>query len=567
MERVMHRGNTIRWLVAALLLAMPCGPVFADGPRFPARASTAVPLDHWAYPALDRLRGGGLAPSGLAALRPWTRMEFARLVEEARDEVQRRIREDNRRALDDLAAGLLQSLEREFAAELEILGGGLSRLLRVESVYGRVTAIGGEPLTDGYHFGQTLRDDFGRPFRRGTNAVAGGAWRAAAGPFAIYVRAEAQHAPADGPLSNAVLDVIALRDQRPRPAQQPFAAVNRGRLLDAYAAINFRNWQLQFGKQAIEWGSGASPSSGLLFGHNAEPLYMLRLTRVLPHRLPGPLLRWLGPVRSEFFISRLQGHQLFAGPLIYGQRVAAKPGRNLEIAYGMTTTLGGGDRPVPFRDFLRSIFSIIDASQTSTRFRIGDARTSFDFNWQIPGVRDWLTFYGELYADDDEAGFMNPPKALYKSGLRLARVPGLPQMDFTMEAVNSESPGRPDHHGSLNYWNLEFPEGYTNHGFLLGNAVGRQGRVIQLWSNYWFSAEHSLQFSYKYQRVHADFIPGGGSWDDFAVRHEKRTRNGVYFKSSLQVEHIRRYPLLFAGRTNNVALSFEVGVLPEKWPW
>ena len=42
--------------------------------------SPYVPLDSWIYAAFDRLAGLGYAPSAYANLRPWTRMECARIV-------------------------------------------------------------------------------------------------------------------------------------------------------------------------------------------------------------------------------------------------------------------------------------------------------------------------------------------------------------------------------------------------------------------------------------------------------------------------------------------------------
>src|SRR5215467_6287297 len=54
--------------------------------RDPANmASTYVPLDSWVYPALERLSALGILQTSFVALRPWTRMECARLAAEAGD--------------------------------------------------------------------------------------------------------------------------------------------------------------------------------------------------------------------------------------------------------------------------------------------------------------------------------------------------------------------------------------------------------------------------------------------------------------------------------------------------
>src|SRR6266436_3763579 len=73
------------------------------------RGSPYVPLDSWIYPAVDRLAGMGLIDSAFAAMRPWTRRECARLVNEAGERI----------ALTDSPAGeIYRQLETEFAGEL-----------------------------------------------------------------------------------------------------------------------------------------------------------------------------------------------------------------------------------------------------------------------------------------------------------------------------------------------------------------------------------------------------------------------------------------------------------------
>jgi len=132
-----------------------------------------------------------------------------------------------------------------------------------------------------------------------------------------------------------------------------------------------------------------------------------------------------------------------------------------------------------------------------------------------------------------------------------------------MEATDSESPWF-QNHGDVNYWNGEYRDGYTNNGNLIGNTTGRLGRSIQCWFNYWFSPRNTLQFGYKHETVSPDFVPQGGAWQDYSVRHEITWTSGLYLNSQLQYEHISRYPLLFSGPQNNLAAVIELGFLPKK---
>ncbi|MGH9742609.1 MAG: phosphatase PAP2 family protein, partial [Candidatus Acidiferrum sp.] len=50
--------------------------------------SPYVPLDSWIYPLFDRLIGAGVINDAILGMRPWTRLECARLVSEAGDQLQ-----------------------------------------------------------------------------------------------------------------------------------------------------------------------------------------------------------------------------------------------------------------------------------------------------------------------------------------------------------------------------------------------------------------------------------------------------------------------------------------------
>jgi hypothetical protein len=59
-----------------------------DGNPSPAnQGSPYVPLDSWIYPALDRLAGMGLIKSAFEGMKPWTRNECVRLLQEASESV------------------------------------------------------------------------------------------------------------------------------------------------------------------------------------------------------------------------------------------------------------------------------------------------------------------------------------------------------------------------------------------------------------------------------------------------------------------------------------------------
>ena len=54
-------------------------------------------------------------------------------------------------------------------------------------------------------------------------------------------------------------------------------------------------------------------------------------------------------------------------------------------------------------------------------------------------------------------------------------------------------------------------------------------------------------------------FPGGGAWQDYAVKGEFHFRSGFYVKSEVQFEHISRYPILFTSPQNNISAIVELG--------
>ena len=342
----------------------------AETDRTPAQmGSPYVPLDSWIYPLFDRLIGAGLVNDAILGMRPWTRLECARLVSEAGD----RLQDANPQAMQ---VRLYDSLRREFLPELSLLGGGSNRAVHLESVYARSTNISGPPLTDGYHFGQTLYNDYGRPFQQGFNSIAGFSGWATAGRWVVYARGEFQHAPS-GPENTAgvqaALDNI---DDNPGLPASPQPERNQARLLDAYVGLNLWNWQLSYGQESQWWGPGES--GPLLFSDNATPVRMFHIDRVSPFRLPW-IGKFLGPMRWDAFFGRLQGNQLSPAPFFHGEKISFKPTPNLEFGFTRTVEVGGEGRPFTLVQAFSHLLQRDKLLREACRQRPGKARWRLRF--------------------------------------------------------------------------------------------------------------------------------------------------------------------------------------------
>ena len=535
------------------------------------RASAYVPMDSWVYPAFDRLAALGLMNSGLAGLRPWTRKECSRLLEEVSGEVDESSPDEGFR--------LYSALAREFATELN---GEESDHVELESVYARVTSIsGGPPLTDGYHFGQTIVNDYGRPYRRGTNGLTGFSTSVATGALGFYVRGEYEHAPSAPGFTQAQQNAINATDLKPPQPALPVPAFNQFRLLDSYLSLNINGWQTSFGKQTLWTGSTQDP---FLWSDNAEPIYMLRVDQTHPAKLPS-ILKYLGPVRTEWWVGKMTGHHfvntqdpavgevatigrtLSKQPMVNGVKVNFKPTPNFEFGIGRTGLFGGPDFPITLGTVRHSLFSTSNTRGRDTD--PGDRRSTFDFSYRLPGFRNLLTLYDDSFVEDEISPIGYPRRAAHNPGIYLTQVPGVPHLDLRVEAAYTNLPGllQPPQDGfSLGgffYWNTRYLDGYTNRGNILGNAtVGRQGIAYRAQSTYWFASDKTLQFGYR-EAIADDMFLQGGNLRDAFFKSEWSFSPRVSLSSFLQYEWWN-FPLLSAGtKQTNFTASFQLTYWPH----
>ncbi|MCU1308007.1 MAG: hypothetical protein JWN45_2702 [Acidobacteriaceae bacterium] len=524
-------------------------PVRDEGTARGSLGSTYVPLDSWVYPAIDRLTAMGLIRSGFSGLKPWTRMECLGLVEEADESL------GNEDSVEP--EHLIESLKAEFAMDAEVSAGTLAPVFRLDSVYSRVTAISGQPLTDGYHFGETIYNDYGRPYQEGFNAITGISGSATHGRWAFYVQGEYQHSPSAPGLSAQAMNAIAIADFTPvQPSVH--TELNQFRLLDAYASYTINNWQFSFGKQSLWWGPGEN--GALNFSNNAEPVPMFRVSRVTPMKLPS-VFGFLGPVRTEFFLGQLSGHtfvrtanglfgpSLSNQPLLHGEKFSFKPTPNLEFGFSETTVWGGPGLPLNFRALLNSysLGNTVPGQDGDP----GDRRSGFDFSYRVPKLRNWLILYSDAFTEDEFSPISFPRKSSFRPGIYLPRLPWVHKLDFRAEGVYTDIPNL--NGDGVAYSNNRFLNGYTNRSQLLGDWIGREGSGFNASSTYWFSGRKKLQLAYRNANVNPNFI-GGGRYDDFRAGVDWEFGPTTSFSVTTQYERWK-FPVLSLQQQSDLSTS------------
>lgn len=578
-----HRDPEVSVGVWGSLLDAHAQEQSQDKVRSPRHMGSAyVPLESWVYPALERLAALGYLQTAYLGIRPWTRMECARLLDEANDrmrdqgdgrgdQVEAPAENQSEAQAESEAEKIYAALETEFSPETGRLNGAANLDWRFDSIYLRSTGISGVPLRDGFHFGQTLINDYGRPYAEGFNNITGLGASAMAGPLSFSFRGEYQHAPSVASDPPNVLQAIAIEDGVVTPLPDGSATLDRFRLIEASIGLTFNGVKLSFGRQNLWLGPGES--GALLLSDNAQPITMLQLDSASPFEFPG-FSHFLGPARMTSFFGQLAGQTwvynppLWAGlnpnvdpnfligpsfhpqPFIHGNKISFHPTANLEFGMGVTAMFGGPGLPFTWHEFFRSYYGHNANTATNPAKRF----SSFDFTYRVPGLRRWLTVYTDSLVGD-EISPIGSTRPMLNPGLYFPQLPKLPKFEVRVEGFKAEP-----RLGTI-YIDRRYHSGYTNEGNLIGSWIGRQALGGQGWVKYSFTPRSNLRLEYRHQEVDR-YLAAGGRLNDFALAGEYRLNSQVGLSARAQYE-VWNFPALAAGNQSNLTAQFQMTFFPH----
>lgn len=485
--------------------------------------SVYIPVDSWVYPALDRLYSLGYANTMYLAMRPYTRQSLEHILVSTHDE----IADSN----DEQAKELLASLET-FLRD-ETMDGVTPRgtVHGTETVYVRAMGIQGQTLNDSYHLGQTIVNDYGRPYEPGFNPIVGFSEMAEKGRFSFYVRGEYQNAPSAAGYSPTLSAALSQGGNIANPFQYsygdtipysgynlhqrtipsgPINTTNNFHLLEATLSYHLLGHEISAGKSDAWQGPGMG--GAMSWSNNAQDIYSFRINRVEP--LYIPLFSWLfGTVRYDFFYGSLKGHSDPNSPYVHSEQIEIRPTVNSEIGFQRTVIFGGeGHVPVTIHTFLRSFFSLQDTQSSPASKNSpsdpGDRLSDFSFSWRLPFVRKYATLLLDSFCHDDVSPISAPRRAAYRTGLYLSQIPGMRKLDFRAEAVTSDPGVSRSLGGQFFYYETVNRQGYTNEGNIMGDWIGREAKGGQAWLTYHLSGTEYVQVEYLEKKTAKDFIPG-----------------------------------------------------------
>lgn len=561
-------------------------------PCEPARlGSPFVPVDNWVYPAMLRLYSLGFVDSVFLDMRPWTRASISNML----DQAGARIDDADPSPARDEAEGIYDALLRELHPDIEGPCLGHQANSRAESVYTIVRGISGTPLRDSYHLGQTVINDYGRPYENGVNNYSGASGYLGFGRFTLYARGEFQGSPSatgyGAGLSQALSTIDRMTYLNPStglPYLQttipmgPIDTTTRGRWLEAYVSAQLMNHVFSFGKQDQWLGPGVG--SSMAYSNNAEDIYAFHINRVEPLHIPL-LSRVAGPFRYEFLVGQLQGHTMIPNPAypasgqpnvlsggnpwMHVEKLSFKPTENLEFGFERSVIWGGeGHVPITIHSFLKSFFSFASPASNVKLGRDdpGARFGSFDFSYRLPYLRNWVTLYADSEVHDDVSPIDAPRRASWRPGIYLSHFPGAPALDLRVEAVSTDPPISTSSGGVFMYYEYLVRQGYTNQGNILGDWNGREGKGGQAWLTYHLSGNESLQFHARNQKVAKDFVTGGTTLNDFGFQAVKRIGSSFEINGDFTYERWKA-PIYPTGTPTYPAPAHDVTTTTVQLTW
>jgi capsule assembly protein Wzi len=440
-----------------------------------AFASANIPLDSPIYFYLEKLAGFGLVTGDVRGIRPYSRLEAARLLVEAEDNLAQRPAD-------------APLLAQEITARLH-------ELLPREHLLARAPA--GQPWFD-YELLSSFRLRYGylrgapRSFERPVHDPGGdGFFGIGAGlrPDNPYPSPVQQHGSEGTPLleNNEGLRFHAGSNYETRFSSEAyfggFAAAlvepllsysagdgsPRARLNKGYVKLGGAGLELEVGRDANWLGLGHR--GAITLTDNARNFDMVKLSSPEPIRL-----RYVGDIKYAFIFSRfdrtvVNGQE--RQPYFFAGKLSVKPVKNFEAGLNLGRQQGGPGVHNSLGSTFRGLYGGTDDDNSNSL-------AGFELRLRLPFLR-----HTEIYAEDSFEDM--PSVESYLAGFYIPRLSESGRDDLRFEYFRGNR---------ILYTNHTFPEGYLYRGLPIGHSQGGATEDFFVRYSHWFSPRNSVALEY-----------------------------------------------------------------------
>ena len=217
--------------------------------------------------------------------------------------------------------------------------------------------------------------------------------------------------------------------------------------------------EIEIGKESVQWGFGRQGT--MTFSGNAESFYLFRVGNSTPVTLPG-FLHYLGPTRTDFFITFLDANREFPYSILHGMKTTFLPHPRWEIGFGQSMQFGGeGSGSWSPLNYFADDWTGSGNNKVNRNFVV-------DTRWRIPKLE--IEPYAELYWEDCcDAVVINPRDTLNLFGLYFPNIGVDGKADFAAEWVRTNG---------ITYRHSGYSSGFFYKGHGIGHPIGPDGTGI-----------------------------------------------------------------------------------------
>lgn len=240
----------------------------------------------------------------------------------------------------------------------------------------------------------------------------------------------------------------------------------------SYLAGKLWNQWLIAGQMPTYWGPGHDGS--LIRGDASRPVYGFTAQRAEQKAFESKWLSWIGPWQYQAFAGQLDDYNAIPNAKLLGLRLTAQPLPYLELGASRVLQWGGEGRS----ESLNTLWNAIKGNDNfddgdldkSNQIAGFDARLNLNTLLNVP-----MSVYGQ-YVGEDEAGGL-PAKKMYLAGVDYSSTfKALPYQIYA-EWADTTTNGHVD---GISYNHYIYTDGYYQHGFPLGHAMGGDGEMVSV---------------------------------------------------------------------------------------
>lgn len=240
-----------------------------------------------------------------------------------------------------------------------------------------------------------------------------------------------------------------------------------------YVAGQLFNQWLIAGAVPTWWGPGHDGS--LIRSDAAHAVIGVTAQRNRQTAFNTPWLSWIGPWQYQLFAGQLQDYEAIPHTKLLGMRLNIQPTVYLELGASRTVQWGGEGRPESADSLFKALTGTQDNNDAGQDFpdpanQLGGFEVKLKL---MPLLGLPANIYGQAIGEDEAGGL--PAKYLQMLGVEGSAIWQDKNPSWYVEYANTKTNLTRE---GYSYGHGTYKDGYYQHGFPLGHAIGGDGEMV-----------------------------------------------------------------------------------------